>query len=421
MPYPRFTKVIINHFISKDKTISMRKRINLHTVHDDSLLGTLKFVSKTKDSQKYGALIPDGMINQTIKDSKAYKTYYNFATGKVAPKKARKFKKIASPLRKLSPVKEAEPVKKAKRVKRPAKKSTTASTKAVKLASLHDLTISIRSYDIDLAKTKTILGGIAILTALASTASVVIRDTLGVSVSKKKAPTKGDRGKGIGSGDGVGSQPKVPDESKDKTTSTDEGTGIKPGAPYVPTYESESEYESWGDSQDDESNDNDDDDVSDNKDGESKYDDDDYDDDDSKKTDSNDDDDRPNLNLKDDEEEETQDDEYVRTPNYYEPTDEESREENKEFNDEEYEDLYGDVNITPKDTKPENEGKGDEEMTDTGRENFKFLNLDNIPPIDSEVASLMNVKTHQEDSSTQAPPFLTVSAPSSVVTSTIPP
>ncbi|GJZ27842.1 hypothetical protein Tco_0572489 [Tanacetum coccineum] len=69
MPYPRFTKVIINYFISKDKSISMRNKINLHTVRDDTLLGTLKFVSKTKDAQKYGALIPDGMINQDIKDS----------------------------------------------------------------------------------------------------------------------------------------------------------------------------------------------------------------------------------------------------------------------------------------------------------------------------------------------------------------
>ncbi|GKB59456.1 hypothetical protein Tco_0915642 [Tanacetum coccineum] len=38
MPYPRFTKVIINHFISKDKTISMRNRINLYIIRDDSLL-----------------------------------------------------------------------------------------------------------------------------------------------------------------------------------------------------------------------------------------------------------------------------------------------------------------------------------------------------------------------------------------------
>ncbi|GKA41124.1 hypothetical protein Tco_0733717 [Tanacetum coccineum] len=102
MPYPRFTKVIINYFISKDKTISMRNMINLHIIRDDSLLGTLKFVSKTQDCHQYGALIPDDMINQDIKDSNAYKTYYDFATGKVPPKKARKYKKVASPPRKLS-------------------------------------------------------------------------------------------------------------------------------------------------------------------------------------------------------------------------------------------------------------------------------------------------------------------------------
>ncbi|GJU22679.1 hypothetical protein Tco_1156021 [Tanacetum coccineum] len=156
MPYLRFTKFIINHFISKDKTISMRNKINLYIICNNSLLGTLKFISKTQDYQQYGAMIPDDMINQDIKDSKAYKTYYEFATGKVPPKKARKYKKVASPSRKLSLVKEAKPAKKAKRVKRPAKKFTTAPT-----------------------------------------SGVVIRVTPGVSVSKKKAPIKADRSKGI--------------------------------------------------------------------------------------------------------------------------------------------------------------------------------------------------------------------------------
>ncbi|GJY44844.1 hypothetical protein Tco_0433057 [Tanacetum coccineum] len=89
MSYPRFTKVIINNIISKDKTISMRNKINLHTIRDDSLLGTLKFVSKTQDSQQYGALVLDDMINHDIKDSKDYKAYYEFATKKVPPRKAR--------------------------------------------------------------------------------------------------------------------------------------------------------------------------------------------------------------------------------------------------------------------------------------------------------------------------------------------
>nr|GEW15375.1 hypothetical protein [Tanacetum cinerariifolium] len=91
-----------HHFISKDNTISMRNKINLHTIRDDTLL--------------------------------AYKTYLDYATGKVPPKKARKFKKPASPKLKIVPVSPKVPNQK---------------------------------------------------------------DTLNKSVSKKKAPAKADRGKGI--------------------------------------------------------------------------------------------------------------------------------------------------------------------------------------------------------------------------------
>nr|GEX30711.1 hypothetical protein [Tanacetum cinerariifolium] len=254
MPYQRFTKVIISHFISKDKTISMRNKINLHTIRNDSLLVTLQFVSKTKDSQKYEALIPDEMINQDIKESKAYKTYYDFATGKVALKKARKFKKIASPSRKLSLVKETKPVKKDKRVKRPAKKSTTAST-----------------------------------------TGVVIRYTLGVFISKKKAPDKGDRGKGIEllSDASLLEAAQVHDESEDKKTGTDEGTSTKLRVPDVPSYEFDSDNESWGDSEDesDDINDDDNDDDNANDDDIVNKDDDGNDAHDSERTDSDDDDD----------------------------------------------------------------------------------------------------------------------------------
>ncbi|GKC71939.1 hypothetical protein Tco_1117822 [Tanacetum coccineum] len=104
--------------------------------------------------KQYGALIPEEMINQDIKDSKAYKTHLDFATKKATPKKAKKFKKVSSPLKKLSPILEEEPAKKPTRAKKPAKKSTTMPT-----------------------------------------AGVVIRDTPDVSVLIKKAPAKDDRGK----------------------------------------------------------------------------------------------------------------------------------------------------------------------------------------------------------------------------------
>ncbi|GKF58931.1 hypothetical protein Tco_0175717, partial [Tanacetum coccineum] len=55
----------------------------------------------------------------------------DFDTGKATPKKARKFKKVASPSRKLSIVLEEEPAVKPKQAKRPTKKSTTMLTTSV--------------------------------------------------------------------------------------------------------------------------------------------------------------------------------------------------------------------------------------------------------------------------------------------------
>ncbi|GKC46213.1 hypothetical protein Tco_1063935, partial [Tanacetum coccineum] len=39
MYYPRFTKAIIHHFLSKDKSISMRNKMFMHTAPDDYTLG----------------------------------------------------------------------------------------------------------------------------------------------------------------------------------------------------------------------------------------------------------------------------------------------------------------------------------------------------------------------------------------------
>ncbi|GKG29065.1 hypothetical protein Tco_0416430, partial [Tanacetum coccineum] len=48
MYYPRFTKVIIQHFISKDKSISTRNRLFMHTVQHDSRATTPKKARKFK-------------------------------------------------------------------------------------------------------------------------------------------------------------------------------------------------------------------------------------------------------------------------------------------------------------------------------------------------------------------------------------
>ncbi|GJU75174.1 integrase, catalytic region, zinc finger, CCHC-type containing protein [Tanacetum coccineum] len=102
MYYPRFTKAIIHHFITKDKSISIRNIMFMHTAQDDSILGPMRFVSKSEDFQVYGALLPSRMANQQMWDSTIYKTYLAYATDtpgvsvskKKAPTKAERSKGI---------------------------------------------------------------------------------------------------------------------------------------------------------------------------------------------------------------------------------------------------------------------------------------------------------------------------------------
>nr|GFD56943.1 hypothetical protein [Tanacetum cinerariifolium] len=83
--------------------------------------------------------------------SLSYKTFLAYAIGIIPSKKARKFKKSASPSKKKTIVAVEEPVEK------PTKKPA----------------------------------------ARRQSAGVQIRDTPGVSVSKKKAPAKAERSKGV--------------------------------------------------------------------------------------------------------------------------------------------------------------------------------------------------------------------------------
>nr|GEV94705.1 uncharacterized mitochondrial protein AtMg00810-like [Tanacetum cinerariifolium] len=75
----------------------------MNTIKDDGVLGRLKFVSKGDDNQVYGILIPDVMLNNDIKKSKAYHTYLSIPMGIVVPKKARKgMKTPATPNKKVN-------------------------------------------------------------------------------------------------------------------------------------------------------------------------------------------------------------------------------------------------------------------------------------------------------------------------------
>nr|GEU84381.1 hypothetical protein [Tanacetum cinerariifolium] len=86
MYYPRFTKIIIHHFMSKDPSIPMRNKVNWHYVRDDHMFTTIKLVSSHQNTQQFGAMLPIELTNADIRNSDAYKDYYAVATGATPPK-----------------------------------------------------------------------------------------------------------------------------------------------------------------------------------------------------------------------------------------------------------------------------------------------------------------------------------------------
>nr|GEY63175.1 hypothetical protein [Tanacetum cinerariifolium] len=140
-----------------------------------------------------------------------------------------------------------------------------------------------------------------------------------------------------------------------------------------------------------------------------------------------------------DDEEETRDDEYVHTPEDYVPTDGETNDKSNDVDEEEYDgidkELYSDVNVRLIDAEPDDKDKGDKEMTkskivETEQKNVnqegasnqvkdddhatqktkvpiqsssisfdyaaKFLNFDNIPPVETEVVSMLDIDVQHE-------------------------
>nr|GEW51020.1 hypothetical protein [Tanacetum cinerariifolium] len=86
MNYPRFTKVIIDYFMTRKPSISRRNKINWHYVRDDALFSTIKVVSRHQTTQQYGAILPIELTTDEIRNNEAYKEYYACAMGEAAPK-----------------------------------------------------------------------------------------------------------------------------------------------------------------------------------------------------------------------------------------------------------------------------------------------------------------------------------------------
>ncbi|GJT81305.1 hypothetical protein Tco_1055647 [Tanacetum coccineum] len=165
MYYPRFTKVIIHYFLTQDKTVSWRNKIRMHTSKDDYLINTLGFVSAKEATQIYVVVLPESLTNPEMKETKAYKTYLGFAIGPTPSKKARKFKKLASPQLTTVPVSPEEPTRKSKRVKRHTKKSIKAPARGVVIRETPEMPLSKKKEKVDVARGK----GIELLSKVALT------------------------------------------------------------------------------------------------------------------------------------------------------------------------------------------------------------------------------------------------------------
>ncbi|GKE71902.1 hypothetical protein Tco_1529974, partial [Tanacetum coccineum] len=198
-------------------------KIEMHTSKDDYLINTLRFISAKKETQIYGAILPDSLTSPEMKETKAYKTYLGFASGATPPKKEQKFKKEASPKLTTVLVLTEEPTIKSKRVKIHAKKTTKAPARGVVIRETPEIPVSKKKEKVDVTRGK----GIELLTQVA----------LNEDAQFEEVQRKSMRGFHKTHPSGSGAVKIIP-------LVTSKGTGVKSGVLDVTEESSESEAES---------------------------------------------------------------------------------------------------------------------------------------------------------------------------------
>ncbi|GKD18519.1 hypothetical protein Tco_1207677 [Tanacetum coccineum] len=73
IPYPRFTKIIISHYMTSFPEISRRARDKYHNLKDDDIMKNIFNSGRYKD--KVGMKIPDWMISEEMKHTEHYRMY----------------------------------------------------------------------------------------------------------------------------------------------------------------------------------------------------------------------------------------------------------------------------------------------------------------------------------------------------------
>ncbi|GJS08069.1 hypothetical protein Tco_0364865 [Tanacetum coccineum] len=374
-------QTIVDYFMSKDQSISRRNKMFWHTARDDTMFTSMRCISRHEDTQVYGTILPKELTNQAMLESNAYKTYYAFASGEKTPKPKYVRKKADSD---TSPKQKPVQATKGTRIKSKAKvaKSDKKKQPAKK------------------PKAK----GLAVLSEVALTEAEQLK------LATKRSKTQFHSSHASGSGDGVDTQSKVPNEKHLETTGADEGTDE----------DNENNSDDISDEGDDDNNGNDGDDDDDDVNDDDKQEGDDTNDDDEETDSDRTESDRIKIPILD-----------QSTTEYYEEEEEKIDDEetmDEEEDDEVTKELYDDVNVNlgNKDTEMTNADQGASEQQNVSQESgfeqveedahvtltpvldtqkadepvqssfvssdftSKLLNLDNLSPVENEIASLMD-------------------------------
>nr|GFC79041.1 hypothetical protein [Tanacetum cinerariifolium] len=185
MNYPRFTKVIIDYFMTRKPSISRRNRIHWHYVRDDALFSTIKVVSRHQTTQQYGAILPIKLTTAEIRNNKAYQEYHACAMREAAPKpKASARKKKGNFASSTTP---------------PTPTPTTTAESAPRLSATakgkQPLRATTPVEPTDLQRTKA--------------------EQLKIVLKRSRRETHISQQSGSGTGEGTGSKPGVPDVPSD--------------------------------------------------------------------------------------------------------------------------------------------------------------------------------------------------------------
>ncbi|GKC59088.1 hypothetical protein Tco_1086686, partial [Tanacetum coccineum] len=117
-----------------DPSILRRNKVNWHFSRDDPMFTTIKVISRHEDTQLYGAILPNELSNEAIKDSESYKEYYVIALGAEPPKTKASVKKkqVGSARTKTPPTTKGKRLKTSAKAAKPAKQKQPAKTSKVK-------------------------------------------------------------------------------------------------------------------------------------------------------------------------------------------------------------------------------------------------------------------------------------------------